>query len=151
MHNQKKIKYNFNDSLGFIIVKTGRLIENRLRYNFESENISITPQQWSVLTYLWNEDGIAQQKIANVFSKDKASMTRLLNNMEKNGFIIREQAKKDKRSKNIILTELSKELKEKSIKVAQETLAEIIDGVDSRNLKTSKQVLKEICTNIERL
>ncbi len=151
MHNPKKIKYNFNDSFGFIIVKTGRLIENRLRYNFEDENISITPQQWSVLTYLWNEDGISQQKIANVFSKDKTSMTRLLNNMEKNGFIIRRKGIKDKRNKNIFLTECSKELKEKSIKVAEETLAEIIDGVDSQKLKMSKQILKEICTNIERL
>jgi len=151
MHNQKKIKYNFNESLGFILVKTGRLIENRLRYNFENENISITPQQWSVLTHLWNEDGISQQKIANVFSKDKTSMTRLLNNMEKNGFILREQGIKDKRNKNIFLTERSTELKEISIKVAQETLAEIIDGVDSNNLKISKQALKEICANIERL
>lgn len=151
MHNQKKIKYNFNDSLGFIIVKTGRLIENRLRYNFENEKIPITPQQWSVLTYLWNEDGISQQKIANVFSKDKTSMTRLLNNMEKKGFIIREQGTKDKRNKNIFLTARSKELKETSIKVAQETLAEIIDGIDSNNLKICKQALKEICANIERL
>ena len=151
MHNQKKIKYNFNESLGFVIVKTGRLIENRLRYNFENENILITPQQWSVLTYLWNEDGISQQKIANVFSKDKTSMTRLLNNMQKNGFIIRKKGIKDKRNKNIFLTERSKELKETSIKVAQETLAEIIDGVDSNNLKISKQALKEICANIERL
>ncbi|MCP5061947.1 MAG: MarR family transcriptional regulator [Ignavibacteriae bacterium] len=151
MHNPKKIKYNFNDSFGFIVVKTGRLIENRLRYNFEDENISITPQQWSVLTYLWNEDGISQQKIANVFSKDKTSMTRLLNNMEKNGFIIRQQGVKDKRNKNIFLTERSKELKEKSIKVAEETLAEIIDGVDTVNLKISKNILKEICTNINRL
>ncbi len=55
-----KIKYNFNDSLGFLIVKAGRLIENRLRINFQSENITITPQQWSALTYLWNKDGISQ-------------------------------------------------------------------------------------------
>ncbi|MEE9432269.1 MAG: MarR family transcriptional regulator [Melioribacteraceae bacterium] len=151
MHSQKKIKYNFNDSLGFIVVKTGRLIENRLRYNFEEKNISITPQQWAVLTYLWNEDGISQQKIANVFSKDKTSITRLLNNMEKNGFIIRKQGVKDRRNKNIFLTNSSKELKEKSIQVAQETLSEIIDGIDSSNLKMSKQILKEICSNINRL
>jgi DNA-binding MarR family transcriptional regulator len=143
MHNRKKIKYNFNDSFGFVIVKTGRLIENRLRYNFENENIPITPQQWSVLTYLWNKDGIPQQKIANVFSKDKTSMTRLLNNMEKNNFIIRKQGVKDKRNKNIFLTEKSKRLKEKSIKVAEETLAEIIDGIDSQDLKMSKQTLKK--------
>ena len=146
-----KIKYNFNDSFGFLIVKAGRLIENRLRINFESENITITPQQWSALTYLWNEDGISQQQLANAFSKDKTSITRLLNNMERNNFIIRKSVNKDRRSKNIYLTEKSKLLKEKSIKIAQETLAEILDGIDYTKLKISKQVLKEVCENIELL
>ncbi len=146
-----KIKYNFNDSFGFLIVKAGRLIENRLRTNFESENITITPQQWSALTYLWNKDGISQQQLANAFSKDKTSITRLLNNMERNNFIVRKSANKDKRSKTIYLTEKSKLLKEKSIKIAQETLAEILDGIDYAKLKISKQVLKEVCENIELL
>ena len=146
-----KIKYNFNDSFGFLIVKAGRLIENRLRTNFESENITITPQQCSALTYLWNKDGISQQQLANAFSKDKTSITRLLNNMERNNFIVRKSANKDKRSKTIYLTEKSKLLKEKSIKIAQETLAEILDGIDYAKLKISKQVLKEVCENIELL
>ena len=96
-----EMRYNFNDSIGFIIVKAGRLIENRLKLNFEREFINITPQQWSVLTYLWNEDGISQQKIADVFAKDKTSMTRLLNNMEKNELITRKQDEVDKRNKNM--------------------------------------------------
>ena len=146
-----KIKYNFNDSFGFLIVKAGRLIENRLRMNFESKNISITPQQWSVLTYLWNNEGVAQQKLADVFSKDKTSMARLLNNMEKNDFIIRKSGNKDKRNKNIYLTEKSELLKGKSIKIAEETLAEILEGIDYAKLKTSKFVLKEVCDNIEYL
>ena len=148
---KRKIKYNFNDSFGFLIVKAGRLIENRLRMNFESENIDITPQQWSVLTYLWNNEGIAQQNLADAFSKDKTSVTRLLNNMERNGFIIRKPGTKDKRNKNIYLTEKSKLLKETSIKIAEETLAETLDGIDYAKLKTSKQVLKEVCENIEPL
>ena len=83
------MKYNFNDSFGFIVVKTGRLIENKLKSNFEKSGVSVTPQQWSVLTMLWNEDGISQQNLADSFSKDKTSMTRLLNNMEKNELIFR--------------------------------------------------------------
>ncbi len=69
--------------------------------------------------------------------------------MERNNFIIRKSANKDKRSKNIYLTEKSKMLKEESIKIAQETLAEILDGIDYFKIKISKQVLKEICENIE--
>lgn len=143
------MKYNFNDSIGFIIVKAGRLIENRLKLNFEKEFINITPQQWAVLTYLWNEDGISQQKLANIFSKDKTSMTRLLNNMEKNELIERVQDTADKRNKRVYLTYQSKLIKEDSIRIAERTLKEILDGIDHSELKQSKKVLKLINKNLE--
>jgi len=144
------MKYNFNESIGFIIVKAGRLIENKLKYDFENAGIRITPQQWSVLTYLWNEDGISQQKIADAFSKDKTSMTRLLNNMEKNNLILRKQDDIDKRNKKIFLTELSESLRKDSIKIAEKTLIEILNGVDHQLLKQSKKVLKQINKNLEK-
>jgi len=144
------MKYNFNDSFGFIVVKTGRLIENRLKINFEKNNIDITPQQWSVLTYLWNEDGITQQQLANAFSKDKTSMTRLLNNMEKNELIIRKQDAKDKRNKRILLTYKSKLIKKDTIKIAEKTLVETLVGIDHDNLKLSKKVLKKINNNLKK-
>ncbi len=142
------MRYNFNDSFGFIIVKAGRLIENRLKSDFEKANIDVTPQQWSVLTYLWNEDGISQQKLANAFSKDKTSMTRLLNNMQKNELIIRRQDLKDKRNKKVFLTQKSKQMKNDSIKVAEKTMVETISGIDHVDLKLSKKVLKQINNNL---
>ncbi len=143
------MKYNFNESIGFIIVKCGRLIENRLKIDFEKAGIKITPQQWSVLTYLWNEDGISQQKLADAFSKDKTSMTRLLNNMEKNDLISRKQNNIDKRNNGIFLTEKSNSIREVSIKIAEKSLLEALEGIDHKELKLSKNVLKQINKNLE--
>lgn len=143
------MRYNFNDSFGFTVVKTGRLIENKLKINFDKKNLEITPQQWSVLTFLWNMDGIFQQKIADSFSKDKTSMTRLLNNMEKNGLITRKSDSRDKRNKRIYLTEKSRLLKEESIKIAEKTLIDALEGIDHEQLKISKSVLKKINQNLE--
>jgi len=142
------MRYNFNDSIGFIIVLAGRLIENRLKLNFEKEFINITPQQWSVLTYLWNEDSVTQQKLADVFVKDKTSMTRLLNNMEKNELITRVQDQGDKRNKKICLTYKSKLLKKDTIKIAEKTLMETLVGIDNKDLKLIKKVLKQINNNL---
>ena len=144
------MRYNFNDSFGFVVVKTGRLIENRLKSNFEKEHIDVTPQQWSVLTYLWNEDGISQQKLADAFSKDKTSMTRLLKNMEKSELIIRNQDKKDKRNKSVFLTYKAKLIKQDSIKIAEKTLVEVLDGIDHSDVKLSKKVLKQINRNLDK-
>ena len=145
---EDNMRYNFNNSFGFVLVKTGRLIENKLRMNFEKENINVTPQQWSVLTYLWNEDGISQQKLADAFAKDKTSMTRLLNNMERNELIIRKQDSIDKRSKNVFLTQNSRLIKNDSIKIAEKTLMETLVGIENRDLKLSKKVLKQININL---
>ena len=142
------IKYNFNDSLGFIIVKAGRLIENKLKNNFEKKGISVTPQQWSILTVLWNEDGISQQKLADSFSKDKTSITRLLNNMEKNELILRRQDNSDKRNKKVFLTVKSKLLKRESIAIAEKTLLDALEGIDHKELKLTRNVLKKINGNL---
>ncbi len=143
------MRYNFNDSSGFVLVKIGRLIENRLKTNFEKEGINVTPQQWSALTHLWNDDVISQQKLADAFSKDKTSITRLLNNMEKNELIIRKQDINDKRNKMVFLTFKAKLIKQESIKVAEQTLVEVLEGVDHKEVKLSKKVLKKISENLE--
>ena len=144
------MRYNFSDSFGFILVKTGRLIENRLKLNFDKEGVNITPQQWSALTYLWNEDGISQQKLADAFSKDKTSMTRLLNNMEKNDLIERRKDEVDKRNKKIFLTHKSRLIKKSSIKIAEKTLMETLIGINHEDLKLSRKVLKKINNNLEK-
>jgi DNA-binding MarR family transcriptional regulator len=149
MQPKEIMKYNFNDSLGFIIVKAGRLIENKLKTDFERENIDVTPQQWSVLTYLWNEDGISQQNLADAFSKDKTSMTRLLNNMEKNDLIVRKQDEQDKRNKKIYLTFKSKIMKKDTIKIAEKTLMDTLIGIEHKDLRLSKKILKQINKNLE--
>lgn len=144
------MKYNFNDSLGFIIVKAGRLIENKLKTDFGKENIDVTPQQWSVLTYLWNKDGVSQNNLANAFSKDKTSMTRLLNNMEKNNLIVRKIDENDKRNKKIYLTFKSNIIKKKTIKIAEKTLMETLNGIEHKDLRLSKKVLKQINNNLDK-
>lgn len=144
------MRYNFNDSFGFVVVKTGRLIENRLKTNFEKEHIAVTPQQWSVLTHLWNEDGISQQKLADAFSKDKTSMARLLKNMENNELIIRNNDKNDKRNKRVFLTYKAKLIRQDSIKIAEKTLMEMLKGIDHSDVKLSKKVLKQINKNLEK-
>lgn len=142
------MRYNFNDSFGFILVKIGRLIENKLKTNFERENINITPQQWSVLTYLWNEDGVSQKVLANAFAKDKTSMTRLLKNMEDNFLIERKTDETDKRNRKVFLTEASKKIKDDSIVVAEKTLLDALNSISHEEMKLCKNVLKKINKNL---
>ena len=45
--------------------------------------MNLTIEQWSVLYQLWKEDGKSQQELCNATFRDKPSITRLIDNLEK--------------------------------------------------------------------
>ena len=63
--------------------KLSSAINRKLYRSFRKINIDITPEQWTVLYYLWSKDGVTQQELCNATFKDKPSMTRLIDNLEK--------------------------------------------------------------------
>ena len=58
--------------------KLSAAINRKLYRSFRKLSIDITPEQWTVLYYLWSRDGVTQQELCNVTFKDKPSMTRLI-------------------------------------------------------------------------
>ena len=83
---------------------------NRAMYkDFRNAGIEITPEQWSILVYLSQKDGETQKNIAEATYKDKPSVTRLIDNMEKQGLLKRTQHSTDRRTNKIFLTEEGKD------------------------------------------
>ena len=78
-------QFNFDIKLIFAILngKVSAAINRKLYRNFRQYNVDITPEQWTVLLYLWEKDGVTQQELCNATFKDKPSMTRLIDNMER--------------------------------------------------------------------
>ena len=70
--------------------------------------------------------------------------------MEKNGFIQVKPSLKDKRYKQIVLTELGFDKAEK-IKVFRSKIEEIIlKDIDKKNLEVARRVFLQIKTNLEK-
>ena len=71
--------FNFDISLIFAILngKVSAAINRRLIRNFRENGLDITPEQWTVLLFLWEKDGVSQQELCNATYKDKPGMTRL--------------------------------------------------------------------------
>ena len=92
-------EFNFDTRLIFAILngKVSAAINQKLYNNFKQGNLNINPEQWTVLLSLWEKDGVTQQELCNETSKDKPSMTRLINNMEKMHLVVRIASKTDKR------------------------------------------------------
>lgn len=142
-------QFNFDIQLIFAILngKVSAAINRKLIRNFRLNDMEITPEQWTVLLYLWEKDGVTQQELCNATFKDKPSMTRLIDNMEKQHLVIRVPDKKDRRTNKIHLTENGKKLEEKTRFIANKTLKEALHGLTLEELRVSQEVLRKIFTN----
>lgn len=132
----------------FITGMASTAIARRLQKNFRQEGITITIEQWSVLYHLWKQDGISQQELCLATFRDKPSITRLLDNLEKLEMVVRKPSPTDKRSKLIMLTETARGLQEKTMNIAAMTLNEALEGVAATDLESAKKVLQQVYDNL---
>jgi len=72
----------------------------------------ITPPQLFILRMLWMEDGLPPNYLASIAKVSRATMTGIIDTMEKNGFVIRISNPNDDRSKLIKLTRKGNEVKQ---------------------------------------
>ncbi|TDQ76654.1 MarR family winged helix-turn-helix transcriptional regulator [Sphingobacterium yanglingense] len=133
----------------FLSGKASTAISRRLQRNLKEVKLNITAEQWSILYYLWMEEGLTQQELANFTFRDKPSITRLINNLERLGLVIRVNDKQDRRSNLIYLTKDGRKLKEAGMQQASLTIRQALDGVDEINLKIAQEILEKVFQNLK--
>lgn len=141
-------QFKKSELYSFITGKASVAIARRLQKNFKESGIEVTIEQWSVLYQLWKEDGLSQQQLCDATYRDKPSITRLVDNMEKNKLVKRVSNKKDRRINLIQLTAEGKKLEEESMAVANKTLNEALEGVSREKIETAKEVLQIVYDNL---
>lgn len=71
-------------------------------------------------------------------------MTRLIDNMERQHLVVRIMDKQDRRSNLVYLTKNGKALEEQAWPIVKQTLADALQGITSRELNISQEVLRKI-------
>ena len=135
------------------VVLSGKIsaaINRKMYRSFRKENIDITPEQWTVLYYLWLKDGVNQQELCNATFKDKPSMTRLIDNLEKQGLVIRSASQSDRRINVITLTEKGKRLDEITQPIVTETKDAALKGLTDAEIETAQLLLNKVFNNIKK-
>lgn len=135
----------------FITGKASTAIARRLQKSFKQANLDITIEQWSVLYHLWKQDGVSQQQLCEATFRDKPSITRLCDNLEKLKLVKRVPSKEDRRSNLIYLTKEAMELQDITMNIASNTLNEALEGVSPVQIETAKQVLQMVYDNLSQL
>jgi len=143
------LQFKLEQSLGYIMGRAARGIGTRLNRNFIESGYDVTCEQWSVLMNLWEKNGQSQQDLAGTTCKNKTSMTRLIDNMEKHNLVVRVPSKSDKRQKLIYLTKKGKDLQEKLVAIVQQTLNDAQKNISAKDIALCKKVLEQVYDNVK--
>lgn len=134
-----------DDSIGFIINRTGRRISQLLGHRFAP--YEVTTEQWSVLARLGEEDGISQKDLAFRVSKDQTNVTRILDQLERKGLIVRKPNPEDRRSYLPFVTEEGRRLYEKLVPIEEEVVAAVTAGISPEETDALIKLLARIADN----
>jgi len=133
----------------FITGKASTAIARRLQKKLNAAGLNITIEQWSVLYHLWKQEGISQQELCNATFRDKPSITRLVDNLEKLNLVKRVPSEHDRRINMIFLTKQALKLQEETMILAEQTLNEALETVPSDKIDVCKEVLQIVYDNLK--
>ena len=128
--------------------KIHKALTNRLK----EYEIDITPVQGRILMFIDESKDVTATDIIERFkSVNKSTLSEVLNNMEKNDYIIRSEAEYDSRKKIIRLTDKSKDIV-KILKKNFDTIAHrVLDDIPSEEYDQFKMILDKMERNIDKL
>ena len=125
-------------TLGFLVHDVARLLRKRLEQRARAAGIGLSRAQWQVLANIARAEGINQAGLTAVLDIEPITLVRLLDRLEATGFVERRLDPRDRRQRNLFLTERAgpelDRIRELGAAVREEALAGMDEGVRRRLL-----------------
>lgn len=127
---------------------TGCKLKQFLAAKLRQMDVPLTPEQFMLIDLLWNQGEMTQQQLADQLQKDKNSVTKLVDAIERKGFVVRRQNKHDRRANILVLTDRANQLKPDAKQKGISILDQILDGIDEEELRTFLSTLRKLNRNM---
>ena len=128
--------------------KTTKMIDNHIQDIFHEKNIKLTKTQWILLKKLDEKDGVPQQELAFLTGRDKTSLTRLINTMEKKSLVARIPSKLDKRINHVFLTKKGELLFKETLPIIEDFAQSLQENISAEEIKSTIEVIKKVQENL---
>ena len=127
---------------------TGCKLNQFIAAKLRQENVPLTPEQFLLIDLLWNQGSMSQQQLADQMQKDKNSVTKLVDAIERKGFVMRQQNASDRRSNTLVLTEKALELRDHAKQKGISILDEMLEGISEAELRSFLSTLNKLNVNM---
>jgi DNA-binding MarR family transcriptional regulator len=119
-----------NDSdrgFGFLLTESARLFRKLLDRRLHP--LGLSRAQWSVLAILSHRDGLSQSHLAEILEVEKTTTGRLVDHVEKRGWVERRPIPGDRRLWGVFLTEQARPLIAEVERIVLDTRMDVLGGL----------------------
>jgi MarR family transcriptional regulator for hemolysin len=133
-------------NFGFLLKDVSRLYTRR--FEERAEALGLTLPQCKALAYLAKNEGVSQKRLAELIDVDPMSLVRILDRMQADGWVERRSDPDDRRARCLCLTEKAKPLVDEIWRLAGETRAETLHGLESEDRTRLMDLLERLHANL---
>ncbi|MFP5238345.1 MAG: MarR family winged helix-turn-helix transcriptional regulator [Acidobacteriota bacterium] len=135
--------------IGLTIYEVSRAWKARLDELFKP--LGLSSATWTVIWALaLNEEAMTQRELAQAVFVECSSLVRLLDRLEKDGWVRRVSDTADRRVKRVVLTEKAEPVLEEFGEVAHGFSDHVLEGISPDRLEAAHGVLMEIKRKLDR-
>lgn len=132
-----------NWQIGVQLVQLGRRWRRVLDH--ELAGYGLTDATWRPLFHLGRlGDGIRQTDLAEALGIQGPSLVRLLDNLERDGLIVRREDRGDRRAKSLVMTEAGRQIYRQVQAVTEQVADRLLAGADPANLAAVAQLFAQL-------
>lgn len=137
-------------TLGFLVHDVARLLRKRLEQRARAAGIGLTRAQWQVLAYLARSEGLNQASLAHLLEIEPITLVRLIDRLEAMGLVERRPDPRDRRQRNLFLTEKARPELARIRALGAEVREEALTGIDRAGRERLMGTLSAIKANLQR-
>jgi len=139
---------NTTNNFGVLLHEVARYwraeLDRRLRH------LGLSQSQWLVLIKLPDE-GMTQTVLARKVGIEGSTLVRLLDRLQANGWIERQDVPGDRRAKRVVPTAKAKALQHEVAVIAQDLREQLLEGIEPECVAIAAKVLSQLRQKLENL
>jgi len=132
--------YDIEKSIGFLLSKGYQRAWALLRE--EIEEYDLTPPQFCLLAFLWQQDGMTQVELSEKGQIDRTTICGLIDRLEKNGLVERRPHPQDRRAYKIYLTDRGRGVEIPLAESAGKAIAKFTNGLNNEEISELTRMLE---------
>ncbi len=133
---------DIQQSIGFLLAKAYQ--RGCAIFKEEFGEYDLTPQQFALLAFLWQEDGLSQAELSGKSQIDRTTMGGLIDRLEAEGLVTRLPHPDDRRAYRICLTSAGKRLETELDAIAEKAQNRFIAKLSDEEHETLKMLLEKL-------